>query len=166
MKKLLAVVLSAGAVGVMLGFVLSSMIISPPVHAQNPTLSPYEFQVVSATHTSCVVVTGATSYCFASDGEYQSLSGAAFTQLGAQGPAGATGATGATGAPGPAGAKGAIGAQGIQGVQGIPGPIGETGPPGAAGATGEQGPPGTIPASFTCTGATVTSTGLALSGCP
>ena len=49
--------------------------------------------VVTGTHTSCTVTVSTTAYCFATDGLWQSLNGAAYTQLGVgvAGPAGPAG---------------------------------------------------------------------------
>jgi len=50
-------------------------------------------------HTACpVAATGVTSYCFASDGLWESISGAAYTQLGAAVAGGVTSFNGRTGA--------------------------------------------------------------------
>lgn len=51
------------------------------VWAQNPDLSPWQFGVGVATHTNCTTATGATRFCFASDGLWQSLNGAAYVQV-------------------------------------------------------------------------------------
>lgn len=49
------------------------------VHAQ--TAAPYSFSV-SAPHTACpAAATGVSQFCFATDGEWQSLNGGAWTQL-------------------------------------------------------------------------------------
>ena len=42
-----------------------------------------QFTGAWAAHTACVVTVGQTSLCLASDGVWQSINGAAFTQLGA-----------------------------------------------------------------------------------
>jgi len=50
-------------------------------------------------HASCpAIAAGLTSYCFASDGLWQSLNGAAYVQLGVAAPAGVTSFNGRTGA--------------------------------------------------------------------
>ena len=51
----------------------------------------------NAPHTTCTVQAGQTIYCFANDGFWQSLNGAAFTQLGAP-VGGVTSVNGKTGA--------------------------------------------------------------------
>src|SRR5579863_126235 len=63
--------------------------------------SPWQVSVSAATHTSCTVTAGLTQFCFASDGLWQSLSGAAYTQIGG-GAAGVTSFNGRTGAVLPA----------------------------------------------------------------
>ena len=78
---------------------------------------PWAMTVVGA-HTLCTVVASATTFCFAADGVWQSLNGAAFAQLGAQGPAGPTGATGATGPQGPQGPAGSGGVTSVNGKTG------------------------------------------------
>lgn len=81
------------------------------VHAQGAAV-PYAYFAVptGGTVSSCpAVISGTTAFCFVATGEFQSLSGAAWTQIGAQGPAGPAGATGATGPAGPAGPPGPAG---------------------------------------------------------
>jgi Collagen triple helix repeat (20 copies) len=106
---------------------------------------------VSGSVSYCPVGTTAANYAL-----YVSWNGGAWTAptpgaTGATGPAGPTGPTGATGATGPAGPVGATGLAGAAGPQGPAGPVGAA---------------GTLPAAFNCTSATITSTGLSLSGCP
>jgi hypothetical protein len=74
------------------GFVLGVIV----THAQTPV--PAQFSVSAATHTSCNPVTGATAYCFASDGLWVSVNGGAFTQIGAAVVTGVTSFNGRTGA--------------------------------------------------------------------
>lgn len=64
------------------------------------TTAPWQVGVSSATHTSCTVVTGTTQYCFASDGLWVSLNGAAYVQVQTGTPvaAGVTSFNGLTGA--------------------------------------------------------------------
>jgi hypothetical protein len=64
----------AGCVGLVLG----GMWIA---HAQNPTLTPYQFSVPNVTHTSCAVVASTTQYCYASDGPYVSINGATYVSM-------------------------------------------------------------------------------------
>jgi hypothetical protein len=68
----------------------------PNVSAQNPTLTPYQF-AVSAPHTNCVVIASQTNYCFASDGPYVSIAGAAYVSM-LSASAGVTSFNGRTGA--------------------------------------------------------------------
>ena len=49
--------------------------------AQNPTLTPYQFSVNNVSHTSCTVVAATTQYCYASDGPYVSINGAAYVSM-------------------------------------------------------------------------------------
>jgi hypothetical protein len=49
--------------------------------AQNPTLTPYQFSVNNVTHASCTVVAATTQYCYASDGPYVSINGAAYVSM-------------------------------------------------------------------------------------
>jgi hypothetical protein len=85
MKKLAAVVLIALLAGIWLG---------RTVHAQST--APWQVAVSSATHTSCTVTASTTQFCFASDGLWVSLNGAAYTQIG--GAAGVISWNGQTGA--------------------------------------------------------------------
>ena len=63
--------------------------------AQSTT--PFTVIAQSLTHTSCpAVIASTTQFCFASDGLWQSLSGAAYTQVGG-GTAGVTSWNGQTG---------------------------------------------------------------------
>lgn len=97
MKNLRNVV-SFCAAGLIAGLVVSIAALTPRlVHAQNPTLTPWQFGVNGATHTSCQVVASSTQFCFASDGVWQSINGGAFTQLGTPA-AGVTSFNGRTGA--------------------------------------------------------------------
>src|SRR6185312_11724372 len=66
------------------------------INAQNPDLTPYQFTVVGA-HSLCTVATGQTRYCFASDGVFQSLNGAAYASLVGSAPIGVTSLNGKTG---------------------------------------------------------------------
>ena len=69
-----------------------------PAHAQNPALTPYQFSVSNVTHTSCTVLASTTQYCYASDGPYVSINGAAYVSM-LPGPAAAvTSFNGRTGA--------------------------------------------------------------------
>lgn len=113
---------------IFLALVVVAPFVVKAVRAQNPDLSPYQFQVGSATHTNCTVNAGQTRFCFASDGLWQSINGAAYVQV--------AGIPGPVGPPGPQGAPGPTGPQGIQGVAGPIGPVGPAGP------QGPQGPPG------------------------
>jgi hypothetical protein len=133
MKKLFILIASAIVFGILVGMTMSVMMTPSLVHAQNPTLSPYQYAVNNAPHTNCVVVTGQTNYCNASDGPYVSILGAPYVSM--------LGIVGATGPQGPVGATGAVGPQGV------------------------PGPAGAMPASFTCTNQTITSSGVQLSGC-
>lgn len=45
------------------------------------TTAPWQVGVGPATHTSCTVLAGTTQYCFASDGLWVSLNGAAYVQM-------------------------------------------------------------------------------------
>lgn len=49
------------------------------VHAQGNV--PYTFSVGSAQHTACTVTPNVTSYCWADDGAFQSIHGAAFVSM-------------------------------------------------------------------------------------
>lgn len=51
----------------------------PGVHAQGNV--PYAFSVSSAQHTACTPIPSVTTYCYADDGAFQSLHGAAFTPM-------------------------------------------------------------------------------------
>ncbi len=68
--------------------------------AQNPTLTPYQFSVNNVAHTSCTVVAATTQYCYASDGPYVSINGAAYVSMlpGAPAASGVTTFNGRTGA--------------------------------------------------------------------
>lgn len=68
-----------------------------PVFAQTPN-NPWQFSVSSATHTSCTTTASTTTFCFASDGVWQSLQGATFTQVGVVQATGVTSFNGRTGA--------------------------------------------------------------------
>lgn len=48
-------------------------------HAQ--TTAPWQVGVGTATHTACTVIPATTQYCFASDGLWVSLNGAAYVQV-------------------------------------------------------------------------------------
>ncbi len=105
------------------------------------------------------------------------------------GPSGATGATGPSGPQGAPGFQGQKGDPGEGGPSGATGPIGQTGPSGPSGPTGPQGIPGVcdcfnqivvydalnitsnlhlgVNSTITCdTGATISSSCLALGNCP
>jgi hypothetical protein len=71
MRKLLAIIALAGA------FVIGIRI----ARAQNPTLTPYQFGVNNVTHASCTVVAATTQYCYASDGPWVSINGAAYVSM-------------------------------------------------------------------------------------
>ena len=113
MKKQFAVV-------IILIAVVSFFVGHSHVHAQTTT-TPLAI-TVAGVHTSCLpAATGTTTFCFASDGLWQSLNGAAYTQLGGVGPAGPAGATGPMG---PAGATGPAGpAGGVTSVNGKTGTV-------------------------------------------
>jgi len=66
---------------------LKAQTVVPPITIQS-----------SIAHTSCSITTGVTSFCFASDGLWQSLNGSPYTQLGVAAPAGVTSFNGRTGA--------------------------------------------------------------------
>lgn len=90
MRKLLVVAFVAFAaafVGNWLSSEVQAQTVVPPITIIAPAL----------THTSCNVTPAATSYCFASDGLWQSLNGAAYTQLGVA-VGGVTSVNGKTGA--------------------------------------------------------------------
>lgn len=90
MRKLSAiavVVMLAAFVGNWLGSMAHAQTVVPPITIVAPAL----------THTSCNVTVGATSFCFASDGLWQSINGAAFVQLGVAAPAGVISVNGKTG---------------------------------------------------------------------
>lgn len=74
--KRLAVIL-AGLLILGLGFFLGQR---NTVKAQ--TSAPPWQVTVSGSHSLCTPVSGQTTFCFASDGLWQSLAGGAFTQLG------------------------------------------------------------------------------------
>jgi hypothetical protein len=78
-------------VGVLLGLLLAFML-NRGVQAQ-ATSGPLQIQAVSVAHTSCTITASVTTYCFASDGLWQSLSGAAFVQLGVASAPGVTSVT-------------------------------------------------------------------------
>lgn len=78
MRKAVIVVLFVCTLAFVSGWVLGiarAQSVVPPITILAPSL----------THTSCVVTTGTTSFCFASDGLWQSINGGAFTQLGGAG---------------------------------------------------------------------------------
>lgn len=92
--------------------------------------------ITSNTTSPCFTpVAGQVILCATSTGLLVSQNGAAYAALGAQGP------------------------------QGPAGPQGPQGPTGATGATGPQGPAGTVPSTLNCSTMTVTSSGIALTGC-
>src|SRR6266851_5127033 len=62
---------------VAIGLFLAGVVIS---RAQTPN-NPFQLSVSSATHTACTVVAGQTSFCFANDGLWQSIAGAAYVQV-------------------------------------------------------------------------------------
>lgn len=49
-------------------------------HAQ--TTNPFQMSVGPGLHTACTVTASTTTYCFANDGLWVSLGGAAYTQVG------------------------------------------------------------------------------------
>ncbi len=65
-----------------------------PVRAQGSSV-PYWFSVGSALHTSCTVTANVTSYCWADDGAWVSIHGAAWAPVG--GGSGVTSVFGRTG---------------------------------------------------------------------
>ena len=79
---------------------LAICLVAVGIHAQNPALTPSTLTIPAAVlHTNCAVSSGATVYCFAGDGLWISLNGAAFTQAGSGGgTAGVTSFNGRTGA--------------------------------------------------------------------
>ncbi len=90
MTKILAVLMLAYCVFL----VVLAWPLHNPVEAQSTPLTI----VAQLAHTSCPVATvGKTQYCFAIDGLWQSLNGAAYTQLGA-GTGGVASLNGKTGA--------------------------------------------------------------------
>lgn len=68
----------------------------PSVHAQSAGV-PLQLTVSAATHIACSPVVAATTFCAAADGLWQSINGAAFTQVGAVAPTGVTSFNGRTG---------------------------------------------------------------------
>jgi hypothetical protein len=70
-----------------------------PAHAQT-TIGHFEMGVGTDLHTSCTVLASTTKYCFAADGLYISLNGAAYAQIAAT--AGVISFNGRTGAVLPA----------------------------------------------------------------
>ena len=110
MKKL-SLVLS----GALLSAVLftAGLLVTPRTTAAQSGSNPFQM-TVSGPHTACTVTAGQTNFCFATDGFWQSINGAAYTQLGvgATGPAGPAGPAGAAGATGPAGPQGPAGTSG------------------------------------------------------
>jgi hypothetical protein len=88
MKRLLVVALIAFAAA------FAGNWLSNTVHAQTTVA----LQLTgNAPHATCTVTTGQTTYCFASDGLWQSLNGAAYVQLGVAPPAGVISVNGKTG---------------------------------------------------------------------
>lgn len=82
MRRLLTVFAIA-----LLGGFIGARLSVPTVHAQSATV--LQITGVYSTHASCVLpALGSTSLCLASDGLWQSLSGAAFVQIGAVTPTG------------------------------------------------------------------------------
>lgn len=75
------------AIGIAIGFFFGILLVDRSVVAQSP---PIQIQS-SISHTACTVTASTTTYCFANDGLYVSLNGAAFTQIG-----GSTGVTSIT----------------------------------------------------------------------
>ena len=71
MRKLLLVIAAPLAFG--MGLMIA--------RAQNPTLTPYQFGVNNVTHASCTVVAATTQYCYASDGPWVSINGAAYVSM-------------------------------------------------------------------------------------
>lgn len=59
---------------------------------------PFWFSVGPALHTSCTIVPNVTSFCYADDGAYQSIHGAAWVPMGGGGVPGVTSFNGRTGA--------------------------------------------------------------------
>ena len=78
MKRFAAVV-----VAVLAGFLIGSHV--GVTHAQ-ATGAAVQFQAPGGAHTLCTVVPSTTAFCFATDGFWQSINGAAFAQVGASGP--------------------------------------------------------------------------------
>jgi hypothetical protein len=66
------------------------------IRAQAQSANPWQVSVVGA-HTLCTVTPATTQYCFASDGLWMSLNGAAYVQLGAVAPVGVVSVNGKTG---------------------------------------------------------------------
>ena len=62
--------------------ILAGIIIGQQLHVvKAQSGNPLQMQV-SGVHTACTVTAATTSFCFATDGLWQSLNGAAYTQLG------------------------------------------------------------------------------------
>jgi hypothetical protein len=80
--------------GMYTGTLAVRRLVETSVHAQGT--NPFQVAVTGA-HTLCAVTTGVTQYCFASDGVWQSLNGAAYTQLTAGAGGGVTSVNGKTG---------------------------------------------------------------------
>lgn len=65
---------------ILLAFVLLAVALNIlPIKAQ--TTAPWQVGVGTSTHTACTVVPASTQYCFAFDGLWVSLNGAAYVQV-------------------------------------------------------------------------------------
>jgi hypothetical protein len=78
-----------------LGLLLALAAFSAPwvVGLRAQTAIPFQMAVGTATHASCTVTAATTQYCFASDGLWVSLAGAAYTQIGVVAVTGVTSVT-------------------------------------------------------------------------
>jgi hypothetical protein len=90
--------------------------------AQTSVANPLQMGVVGS-HSLCVVQTAATNYCFAADGLWISINGAAYVQLGAAGTPGAPGPAGPVGPTGPIGPQGPAGTSGVISLNGKTGAL-------------------------------------------
>lgn len=130
------------AAGVVLAFVVGYIDPIGIVHAQGSAPAGSSVAFSAASGSTCQGPTvGATVLCVGPAGVQISANNAAFTTLGAQGPAGP---------------------QGLPGVNGQPGPAGQTG---ATGAQGPPGTPGSIQATISCSGLIINGTSIQLTGC-
>ena len=77
MKRVLVVMYALGWTVVLL------LLLVPLPHSKAQTISPPIMIQSSIPHTACAVTATVTTYCFASDGLYVSLAGAAFAPINA-----------------------------------------------------------------------------------